>query len=223
MAKALRKEIRTFPIEELRAAEDDTGRTLAGYPVIFNSLSEPMWGFRETVRPGAFTKTLQERDILSLWNHDSSKPLGRTGNKTLTLAEDDRGLRYDNTVPETTWGKDAYISVQRGDVKGMSFAFSVVKEVWHEETEDGEPLREILEARLYEVSPVTFPAYPMTEVEARAIMDDNGVTCRDTSNPDESQTDTTSEPIPSADHSEADAIAIRHRRRRARLTLLESE
>ena len=173
---------RQFPVFEVRADKDEEGNmNIRGYAAVFDSLSKPIFGmFKEVLRKGAFKKSIKEADVRSLWNHEDGKPLGRLGNDTLTLKEDRQGLAFENTLPDTTWGRDAYESISRGDVGGMSFRFIPIKEVWHEETdkETGqlkEVTRELKEVELIEVSPVTFPAYEGTEVEARKILEGSDI------------------------------------------------
>lgn len=152
---------------EVRVIEDDEGKThIRGYGAIFGEWSEDLGGFREIIEPGAFTKTLQEADVRSLWNHDRNHVLGRTSSGTLTLFIDERGLGYDVVPPDAQWARDLAVSIRRGDVDGSSFGFETVKDRW-EQSEDGEVRRRLLEVNLYDVGPVTFPAYPQTSVEAR--------------------------------------------------------
>ena len=139
--------------------------TITGHAAIFNSETNIAGMFREIVRPGAFTAAIGRDDCRALFNHDANYVLGRTKSGTLTLTEDDHGLRYDVTLPNTTWAKDLYTSIQRGDVSQSSFSFRTIQERW---TSDHLPLRELLELELYDVSPVVFPAYPSTSVSARA-------------------------------------------------------
>lgn len=183
---------------ELRASESDGSRRLEGYAAVFDSETVIAELFREIVRPGAFRKTLQESDQVALWNHDTNYPLGRRSTGTLELEEDHHGLRARITLPETDWGRNAWESVQRGDVQGMSFGFDVIQDRWTRDRESLD-LRELLEIRLWEVSPVTFPAYEATEVEARAILENCGVV-----------TLVTTEPV--EDHSAADTGPERRRR-----------
>ena len=168
---------RVFPAQELRADSDDEKRRLTGRAVVFDeevTIGSGFWAFREVIRSSAFDKTLREYDQRSLWNHDTGKPLGRVSAGTLALRVDDDGLVYDNELGDQTWARDAWESVQRGDVQGMSFGFRVVRDTWTEDNEDPDfvPLREVLEAQLFEVSPVTFPAYESTSVDARAVLED---------------------------------------------------
>lgn len=160
-------ERRVFGIEELRAEGEGDERRLSGYAAVFNSLSEPMWGMREKIRPGAFAKTLGEADIRALWNHNSDYVLGRVKTGTLALREDERGLWFEVKPPATTWAGDFLESVRRGDVDQMSFGFETIRDTW--EGEEGNQVRTLVEVKLYEVSPVTFPAYTQTEVSLRAL------------------------------------------------------
>lgn len=164
-------ERRYFTTGELRATGDgDAPKKLEGYAAVFNERSENLGGFREVIAPGAFTQAVKEDDVRALWNHDSNFVLGRTKSKTLELAEDDHGLRMAVTPPDTQWAKDLLVTVERGDVDQQSFGFSVRAggEQWHED-EEGVVIRTITDAKLFDVSPVTYPAYPQTEVQARSV------------------------------------------------------
>lgn len=149
---------------------DGGGRRLVGYAAVFDSLSEDLGGFREQIRAGAFSQSLEgSPDIRALWNHDDGQVLGRTRAGTLNLSEDGRGLRAEIDLPETQAGRDAATSVERGDVNQMSFAFKVrAGGQKFDEDEDGQIIRTLTDLELYEVSPVTFPAYEDTHVDARA-------------------------------------------------------
>lgn len=153
----------------LRAKADDVPQGLVGYASVFNTDAVIAGLFRERIAPGAFTRAIAEDDVRALFNHDPNFVLGRTTSKTLTLSEDDRGLRYDVEPPDTQWARDLMVSVGRGDVSQSSFGFSVVREEWKEPENRAElPTRTILEAKLYDVSPVTYPAYEETTAEARS-------------------------------------------------------
>ena len=163
-------ELRTITIDEMEYREEEDKPVLSGYVVRFNKLSEEMWGFREQVAPGAFLKSLNERKVFSFWNHNSDMVLGNTENDTLKLAEDERGLRFELMLPDTTAGKDARTLIKRGDVKGMSFGFRTVKDQW-DESDPKAVIRTLQEVRLYEVSPTAMPAYPQSSVAARSMED----------------------------------------------------
>lgn len=172
-------EQRTFEIEalELRAG-DGQPPLIAGYAVVFDSWSEVMTDsrgrpFRERFAPGAFDRALAAGpDIRALWNHNDDYPLGRVRNGTLRISQDLKGVRFDLTPPDTSWGRDAIESIRRGDVSGVSFAFSAKRDggdTWEKPGSDGVAQRTVLDASLYEVSPVTFPAYPQTSVGVRSV------------------------------------------------------
>lgn len=163
-------ELRTLDIEELEYREDEDRPLVAGYVVRFDKLSEELFGFREKVAPGAFTKSLSEMRVLSFWNHNSDIVLGNTENDTLKLSEDDKGLRFELLLPDTQAGKDARSLIKRGDVKGMSFGFRTLKDEW-DESNPARVIRTLREVRLYEVSPTAMPAYPQSSVAARSMED----------------------------------------------------
>lgn len=154
---------------ELRESEDGQ-RTISGYAVKWEMKSHPMgfWTrFREQFKKGSFTESLTKEDQRALWSHDISKVLGRTKNGTLRLYEDDIGLRFELDLPNTTLGNDAYETIKRGDVDGVSFGFRMRKQEWDESDPDN-IVRTIVQADLFEISPVGFPAYPDSQVSARS-------------------------------------------------------
>lgn len=151
-------------LSELQAADDDAKR-LSGYAARFNSKSEDM-GFRETIDPDAFTRSLKARnDVKALVNHDTGQVIGSTRAGTLDLSLDDRGLKDVVDLPDTTYANDLYAVVMRGDVGHQSFGFTVVRDEWSKDYAE----RRLLEVRLHEVSIVTFPAYRATSVSARDL------------------------------------------------------
>jgi HK97 family phage prohead protease len=152
---------------ELRA-EGETPPKIAGHGAVFDEPTELWPGYKEVIRPGAFAKTLAESDIRGLFNHEPSTILGRTKAGTLELAEDDRGLAYVIDPPPTRTVRDrVLIPMERGDLDGSSFSFSAIKAP-ETTDESGETLREIVEARLWDVSVVTFPQYPTADAGLRA-------------------------------------------------------
>lgn len=167
---------RTFVLDdiEVRAQGEGESRTLSGYAALFDVESHDLGGFIEIIRPGAFSKTLSEADIRALKNHNSDYVLGRTKSGTLRLVEDQKGLRVEIDVPDAQWAIDLVESIERGDVDQMSFSFRTVRDrLTH--NEEGPDLRELLEVKLFEVSPVTWPAYEETEISVRELraMGDN--------------------------------------------------
>ena len=147
----------------------EEGNTLIGYAAVFNQLSEDLGGFVEMIEPGSFSDVLDD-DVRALINHDSNLILGRTPN-TLEIEEDDLGLRYSVDLPDTTFASDLKVSLERGDVSQSSFGFRVAVDEWHEPDEDRQLHLRIIKKfkRLFDVSPVTFPAYPQTDVALRSL------------------------------------------------------
>ncbi len=163
-------EKRNLTTNSVEIREDEAGnRTLTGYAIKWEMKSVTMgWRrFREQFKRGAFTESLTNEDQLALWSHDTSKVLGRTKNGTLRLFEDEIGLRFELDLLDTTLGDDAYKTIKRGDVDGVSFGFSMLKQEWDEADPDN-VIRTITKAKLLEISPVAFPAYPDSEVSARS-------------------------------------------------------
>ena len=146
---------------EVRAAETGDGMSFSGYAAVFNSDSEPL-PFIEQIAPGAFKRSLKSgREVRMFNNHNTDQVLATTRNNSLVLTEDDRGLRVDAKLPDTTLGRDLSTLIADGTVHSMSFGFSVPQggDSW---SADGSSrvLREIV---LHEVSVVQgFPAYPDT-------------------------------------------------------------
>jgi HK97 family phage prohead protease len=106
---------------------------LVGHAAVFNTLADIGGWFREKIVPGAFKKTLSDNaDVRALLNHNPDKIFGRTKSGTLKLREDDTGLLSEISVPDTTLGRDLMVSVKRGDIDQMSFAFQAVQEEWDE-------------------------------------------------------------------------------------------
>jgi len=164
-----RIERRFFPMTEFRVEprEDGQGSKLVGHAALFDSLSEDLGGFREKIDSGAFRKTIRKADVRALFNHDSNYVLGRTASGTLTLKEDNDGLRMENEPPDTQWARDLRVSIERGDINQMSFGFRTVSDRW--ETKGKESIRTIEEVELVDVSVVTYPAYADTRVALRSF------------------------------------------------------
>ena len=171
-------ERRTITLKELRVvdsiSDESTEPAIDGYASVFDSWSEELGGnqpFRERVVKGAFEETIQNDDIRALFNHDPNYVLGRNKAGTLTLEEDDKGLHVRISPPDTQWAKDLLVSIKRGDITQMSFGFTVILDRWN--YEDNTDVRELLKVKLYDVSPVTFPAYTQTECGIRSAFDNH--------------------------------------------------
>jgi HK97 family phage prohead protease len=163
-------ERRVFKVE-VRKSED--GRKLRGTAVVFNQLSENLGGFREQIDPGAF-EGCDIGDVRCLFNHEDSMVLGRTTSNTLVLTRDASGLQFECDPPDTTYARDLAVSMDRGDIDQCSFSFTVAPggADWSEDPATGADIRTVKKiSRLYDVSIVTYPAYPQTSSEIRSNAD----------------------------------------------------
>jgi HK97 family phage prohead protease len=161
-------------IEEVTFRADADGPRVGGYAALYNTETTIAGFFRERIAPGAFKTALSgEDDVRALFNHDSNIVLGRTKSGTLLLSETKKGLRYDIALnEEDPEAMSVRAKIKRGDVSGSSFGFIVRAEEWQEPKDRRDlPLRTVTDAELFDVSPVTYPAYPQTSVTARSIED----------------------------------------------------
>jgi len=150
------KEVRTFNVSDIEVRNDDGKNVVVGYGAVFNSESNDLGGFVEYIAPGAFNGRLED-DVRFLINHDGL-PLARTTNNTLRLSVDERGLKYEADMPDTTLANDLMTLLRNGTISQSSFAFTVEEDSW--ENVDGRNIRTINKvSRLYDISSVTFPAY----------------------------------------------------------------
>lgn len=157
---------------EVREAKPDSGSigTLVGYAAVFNERSLDLGGFTEIVLPGAFSESLKRGDdVRALIGHDPRLIVGRRSAETLRIEEDAKGLRYEIDLPDTTAGRDVLESVKRRDLDGSSFGFRTVKDDW-KRLDGGVYVRELIEAEVFDVGPVTYPAYTGTTAEAREMV-----------------------------------------------------
>ncbi|MCB1499719.1 MAG: HK97 family phage prohead protease [Bauldia sp.] len=151
---------------ECRAA-DDGKVTVSGYAAVFGETADIGGYFREALARGAFTNTLRTADVRAYFDHDPGRILGRSSAGTLRLQEDDKGLRVEIDLPDTSDGRDVRTLIERGDITGMSFGFSVLRQEWDETVDP--PMRTILEVDLREVSIVSEPAYEGTSIALRSL------------------------------------------------------
>jgi len=159
-------------IEERAGEGDEPARKhLVGYAAMFNKRTTIYPGFDEVIAPGAFGKSLAAKDdVRALFNHNPDHVLGRLAADTLTLEEDTQGLKYDITLPDTQFANDLHVLISRGDITGSSFAFRSLVDEW-DKTDPKTSLRTLKEVQLFDVSPVTYPAYKQTKVSARAMQE----------------------------------------------------
>jgi len=159
---------------ELRVVREQGAQPkIVGYAAVFNSLSEEIAGmFREKLAPGAFKNALKNSDARALFNHDVNYVLGRESAGTLKLKEDDKGLWMEVVPPDTQLIRDMVLApIERRDITQQSFGFTVKRDAWEHVANSNElPLRTVVEVgRIFDVSPVTFPAYPDTQVALRSL------------------------------------------------------
>lgn len=163
-------ERRFIPATEIRVASDNGEKRIVGYAALFNARSQDLGGFTEIIAQGAFKDAIGKSDIRSLFNHDANYVLGRVKSGTLKVSEDERGLAMDNVPPDTQWANDLLKVMERGDVDQMSFAFRVAPDGDTWLIEGDKVTRTINKVEeLYDVSVVTYPAYPDTSVAVRSL------------------------------------------------------
>jgi HK97 family phage prohead protease len=160
------KEIRNTTLTAASALEvraTGNGNTVRGTAIVFNQPSQDM-GFIEYISPSAINLQ-RDTDVMALWCHDSSRPLGRTTSGTLQLNLTNRGLNFTLDLPKSA--ADVREAISRGDVSGVSFGFTVQDDDWNLDSR-GVVTRRVNALTLMEISPTTFPAYPQTDVALRS-------------------------------------------------------
>lgn len=181
-------ERRMTPAGEIKIeTRADGGKVLAGYAAVFHREGDAGTEYRlgadivERIAPTAFARAIAEKhDARALFNHDPNMLLGRAASGTLRLTTDARGLRYEIDLPDTQTGKDVAASIARGDLSGSSFSFSINGKSGQKfEKGSGVDVRNILDVDLYDVGPVTYPAYEGTTTGFRSGDCNDAVEARD--------------------------------------------
>lgn len=169
------RERRVIPTElgtvELRK---DAGPPKIAMFVPYNKRSVEIMGFTEIIAPGFFTRSVKNgrtakrnNDIVALWQHDPSWVLGRQANDTLTFDDSEKGMNaLVELDAEDPMHRHFARRVERRDVTGTSFGFTTIKDEW-EFDDDGNATRTLVEGKIFDFSPVTYPAYPDSDSEAR--------------------------------------------------------
>ncbi len=167
---------RRFLQQPIEVRKKDGGATIAGHAAVFYRESDPGTQFQlranlyERIMPGAFNRAISEaQDVRALFNHDPSHLLGRSTAKTLRLSVDDTGLRYEIDIPDTSTGRDVIASIERGDLTGSSFGFQPVLSRTVPGHDMGADVRLLEDVNLFDVGPVTYPAYEATTTLMRSI------------------------------------------------------
>jgi len=167
---------RRFAPENIHVEKREDGTaTLRGHAAVWYRKSDPGteydlgYNMVERIQKGAFARALAEsQDVRGLFNHQPDHVLGRTTAGTLRLREDSKGLAYEIDLPDTQLARDLVASIERGDITGSSFAFVIRAEEW--EFKKDRDIRTITEIdTLFDVGPVTFPAYAATDTGLRAV------------------------------------------------------
>lgn len=158
---------------QLVEREEGESPSIAGYASVFYDgtadTQYELWpGVVERVMPGAFDRAVKEKhDVRGLFNHEPSNLLGRVSAKTMLLSTDKKGLRYDINPPDTQVARDVVTNIRAGNLSGSSFAFVIRGEEWRKE--DGAEVREITDVDLFDVGPVTYPAYESTTTGVKSV------------------------------------------------------
>jgi HK97 family phage prohead protease len=162
-------EIRNFDFKIDTNEKNDNQKILIGHAAVFGEYTDMGW-FQERILPGAFTEAILNDDVRALFNHDPNYVIGRNKSGTLSLSEDAQGLAIEIIPPDTQFAKDLMVLISRGDISQMSFAFQVLEEKWTNFVENSrQDKRDLIKVSLYDVSPVTYPAYPTTDVALKSF------------------------------------------------------
>lgn len=158
----------------------DGKSAIVGHAAVFYREGDTKTEFRllpnvvERVKPSAFARALAEKqDVRGLFNHDPNHVLGRTAAGTMRLSADEHGLKYEIDVPDTQIARDMAESIRRGDITGSSFSFSVPKGGDNFDSRGG--VRWLNDVNLFDVGPVTMPAYEGTSAGLRCVSDDGTI------------------------------------------------
>lgn len=170
------KEIRAFNFEVRAEQNEEHGHLLTGQPIVFDESTDLGW-YDEIIDKDALKDT-DLRDVRFLINHNTDMiPLARSRNNnensTMQMSVGDNGMniRVDLDTENNAESKALYSAVERGDISGMSFMFTVDQDAW-DNLESEHPVRRVLSiGRIFEVSAVTFPAYEATSIQARGLSD----------------------------------------------------
>lgn len=174
---------RQFPIRIEQRGEGEAAKpVIVGYAAVFYDPADAgteykfsgWWDeFVERIMPGAFDRAIREDDVRALFNHNPDHLLGRSTAATLRLSVDKKGLRYEIDPPDTGVGGQVLVNIGRSELTGSSFAFGIGEQVWREVKQEDDSvlvIREIHQVEpLYDVGPVTYPAYESTTAGVRAF------------------------------------------------------
>jgi len=157
-------------IEKREDTDESKPAIIEGHAALYNQRTDLGW-FEEEILPGAFDDVIND-DVRCLFNHNPNYVLARSkgGQGTLTLTLDTEGLKYRYETPDRSYAKDLADAIDKGDVSQSSFAFRAKETIWVERSDQEKDLRQIKKVEmLYDVSPVTYPAYADTSVAKRSF------------------------------------------------------
>jgi HK97 family phage prohead protease len=163
--RAERRGVSRLPLEVRR---DKGTPVIYGIAAPYGKLSSPIgaMGFREQIRPGAFTESLASSiDVFALVDHEDDKVLGRRSTGSLEISDTKEGLSVEIFPPETSFAQDLIVLIQAGEVGGMSIGFTTEADRW--DMLGGETIRTLLQVNLFDISVCFQPAYPDTRVAVR--------------------------------------------------------
>ena len=160
---------RRFFNPQMEVRVDGDSKTIEGIAAVVDSETDLGW-YREKISRGAFDNVMKD-DVVALFNHDPNLPLARTGAGLELFLTEEGHLGYRYETPNTSVGRDLAENIRTGVIKSSSFAFTIEEDVWKEEKDNKIPdVRTITKLkRLYDVSPVCYPAYPDATVAARSL------------------------------------------------------
>lgn len=156
-------EVRATNTGELRFMMDGSKPRIDGRAILFDSWSVDLGGFKERMLPGSVQL---DADLVALFDHATDKVLGRTSAGTMEVRPDERGISFTAYPPQTTWANDLRVSMERGDIRGCSYRMLVDEDRWY--VENGQVCRDVLKARVSELTVTSMPAYPETTAAARS-------------------------------------------------------
>ena len=171
----MNEELRDVADHEVEIREHDGTKILSGKGVAYGVWSLDLGGFKERIRYGSATETLEKGDIRILFNHDSKAVLGRKSAGTARFTEEKRGIIYEADLPDTADGRDVKELVARKDITGNSFRMMVPADGEEWKREGDLIKRTITKMELTEMGPQTFPAYPQTNVSLRTAILERGI------------------------------------------------
>ncbi len=204
-------ERRYLPADGLEIRSEEDGKLIVeGYPIVFNERTVLYPGFAEIIMPGAASDALSEGRTVLYWNHNTDQPMAAMKNGTLEAHEDENGVFMRAEVSGSEWGRMGHEAIKSGLVDQMSFGFFVERDGQEWSTETDKETGAVVDVRsitkfsaIPDFSPVSQPAYPTTEIQARS---------KDLALQDKPESSTEEEDAPSGDEAarSMEMLRLRH-------------